>query len=63
MVNAIHGDPIVVNFYEEISLVHKKDDVYRVEKYWKGRKLKVKTWFGYNKHNSWITESDIQNIG
>ena len=51
------GEPIIGKFYEEeLSAVDKKDDVYRVEK------ILVK-WFGYDyKHNSWVPESDIQDI-
>lgn len=63
------GEPIIGKFYEqELSAVYKKDDVYRVEKIIKRKKVKSKKmalvkWLGYDsKHNSWIPESDIQDI-
>ena len=66
----LEGEPFIGKFYEEeLSEVDKKDDVYRVEKILKGKKVKGKKmalvkWSGYDsKHNSWIPESDIQNIG
>ena len=65
----LEGEPIIGKFYEEeLSVVNKKDDVYRVEKILKRKKVKGKKmvlvkWLGYdNKHNSWIPESEIQNI-
>ena len=61
------GEPIMGRFYEEeLSAVVKKDDVYRVEKILKRKKVKDKKmglvkWLGYDSmHNSWILESDIQ---
>ena len=63
------GEPIIGKFYEEeLSAVDKKDDVYRVEKIVKRKKVKGKKmvlviWLGYDsKHNSWIPENDIQDI-
>ena len=65
----LEGEPIIGKFYEEeLSGVDKKDDVYKVEKILKRKKVKGKKmvlvkWLGYDsKHNSWIPESDIQNI-
>ena len=56
-------------FYEqELSAVDKKDNMYKVEKILKKKKVKGKNmvlvkWLGYdNKHNSWIPEENIQNI-
>ena len=64
------GEPIIGKFYaEELSAVEKKDDVYRVEKIIKrkkvnGKKMALVKWLGYeSKHNSWIPEDDIQDIG
>ena len=56
----LEGEPIIGKFYEEeLSSVDKKDDVYKVN----GKKLVLVKWLGYDsKHNSWIPESDIQNI-
>ena len=51
-----------------VNAVDKNDDVYRVEKVLKRKKVKVKNvvlvkWLGYDsKHSSWIPESSIQNI-
>ena len=63
------GEPIIGKFSEEeLSGVDKKDDVYRVEKIAKskkvgGKKMVLVKWLGYDtKHNSWIPESDIQDI-
>ena len=63
------GEPIIGKFYEEeLSAVDKKDNVYRVEKVLKrtkvrGKKMVLAKWLGYGgKHNSWIPESDIQDI-
>ena len=60
---------IIGKFYEEkLSGANKKDDVYRVEKILKRKKVKGKKmvlvkWVGYDsKHNSWIPESNIQDI-
>ena len=60
----LEGEPIIGKFYEEeLSSVDKKDDVYKVEKNTKKKKLVLVRWLGYySKHNSWIPESDIQNI-
>ena len=62
----LEGEPIIGKFYkEELSRVHKKDNVYKVEKRKKvkGKKMVLIKWLGYDsKHNSWIPESDIQNI-
>ena len=65
----LEGEPIIGKFYEEeLSGVDKKDDVYRVEKVLKRKKVKGKKmvlvkWLGYDsKHNSWIPESNIQDI-
>ena len=64
------GEPIIGTFYEEeLSSVNKKDDdVYRVERIVKRKKVRGKEmvlvkWLGYDsKHNSWIPESDIKDI-
>ena len=65
------GEPNIGTFYEEeLSAVDKKDDdVYRVEKILNRKKVRVKKlvlvkWcMGYDsKHNSWISESSIQDI-
>ena len=60
------GQPIIDKFYEEgLSAVYKKDNVYRVEKVLKSKKVRSKKmvlvkWLGYDsKHKSWIPESDI----
>ena len=65
-----NGEPILGTFYEEeLSAVNKKDNVYRVEKIIKRKKIKGKKmvlvkWLDYDrKYSSWIPESDIQNIG
>jgi hypothetical protein len=65
----LEGEPVIGKFYEEeLSGVDKKDDVYRVEKVLKSKKVRGKKmvlikWLGYDsKHNSWIPESDLQNI-
>ena len=65
----LEGEPIIGKFYEEeLAGVDKKDDVYKVEKILKkkkvkGNKIALVKWLGYDsKHNSWIPESDIQNI-
>ena len=56
-------------FYEsELSAVDKKDDLYKVEKTLKGKKVKGKEmvlvkWLGYDsKHNLWIPKEDIVDI-
>ena len=63
------SEPIIGKFYEsELSAVDKKDDVYRVEKTLKRKKVKgtemvLVKWLGYdNKHNSWIPEENIKDI-
>ena len=63
------GEPVIGKFYEEeLSAVNKKDDMYRVEKILKKKKVKGKNmvlvkWSGYDsKHNSWIPEENIQSI-
>ena len=66
----LEGEQIIGKFYEEeLSAVEEKiDDVYRVEKILKRKKVKGKNmvlvkWLGYDsKHNSWIPESSIQDI-
>ena len=65
----LEGEPIVGKFYEEeLSSVDKKDNVYKVEKILKrktvkGKKMVLVKWLGCDSnHNSWIPESDIQNI-
>ena len=67
-----HEDESIIgklHVYEEVvNAVDKNDDVYRVEKVLKRKKVKVKNvvlvkWLGYDsKHSSWIPESSIQNI-
>ena len=59
-------EPIIGRFYEnELSAVDKKDDVYRVEKVLKRKKVKgvemvLVKWLGYSdKHNSWVPKKDI----
>jgi hypothetical protein len=58
------GEPIIGKFYEEeLSVVDKKDDVYRVEKILRRRKgMVLIKWLGYDKHNSWIPEINIKTI-
>ena len=63
------GEPVIGKFYEEeLSAVNKKDDMYRVEKILKKKKVKGKNmvlvkWSGYDsKHNCWIPEENIQDI-
>ena len=65
----LDGEPIIGKFYvQELSVVDKKDDIYKVEKILKRKKVKGKKtalvkWLGYdNKHNSWTPESDVQNL-
>ena len=65
----LKGEPIIVKFYDkELSGVDKRDDVYKVERVLKRKKVRGKImvlikWLGYDsKHNSSIPESDIQNI-
>ena len=62
-------EPIIGKFYEsELSAVDKKDDLYKVEKTLKRKKVKGKEmvlvkWLGYDsKHNSWIPKEDIVDI-
>ena len=62
-------EPIIGKFYEsELSAVDKKDNLYRVERTLKRKKVKGKEmvlvkWLGYSsKHNSWIPKEDITNI-
>ena len=51
-----------------MSAVDKKDDLYKVEKTLKRKRVKGKNmvlvkWLGYDdKHNSWIPEEDIVDI-
>lgn len=63
------GEPIIGKVYEEeLSADDKKDNVYRVEIVLKkkkvtGNNMVLVKWLGYDrKHNSWIPESDIQDI-
>ena len=63
------SEAIIGKFYEsELSAVDKKDDVYKVEKILKRKRVKGKDmvlvkWLGYdNKHNSWIPKEDIVDI-
>ena len=63
----LEGDPMIGKFYEqELSAVDKKDDLYKVEKILKRKKVDGKNmvyvkWEGYdNKHNSWIPEENLQ---
>ena len=50
----LEGELIIGKFYEE-----ELSDVYRV----KGKKMVLVKWLGYgSKHNSWIPESNIQDI-
>ena len=69
-VEDLEGEPIVGKFYEqELSAVDskaesKKDDMYKVEKILKKKKVKGKNmvlvkWLRYDKHNSWIPEENI----
>ena len=62
-------EPIIGKFYEsELSVVDKKDDIYKVEKTLKRKKVKGKEmvlvkWLGYsNKHNSWIPKESVVDI-
>ena len=62
------GEQIIGKFYEELSAVDKNDDVYRVEKVLnrktvRGNKMVLVKWLGYDSnHNSWIHESNIQDM-
>ena len=65
----IEEEPIIGKFYEEeLSAVNKKDDINKVKKILKRKKVKgmkivsLKWLVYYDKNNSWIPESDIQNI-
>ena len=65
----LEGEQVIGKFYEEeLSGVNNRADVYRVEKILKRKKIKGKNmvlvkWLCYDsKHNSWIPESDIQDI-
>ena len=60
---------LLESFYEsELSVVDKRDDIYKVEKILKRKKVKGKEmilvkWLGYSsKHNSWIPKEDIVDI-
>ena len=63
-------EPIIGKFYEsELSAVDRRDDdLYRVEKTLKRKKVKGKEmvlvkWLGYSsKHNSWIPKEDITSV-
>ena len=62
-------EPIIGKFYEsELSAVIKKDDLYRVEKILKRKKVKGKEmvlvkWLGYSStHNSWIPKENVVDI-
>ena len=62
------GELIIGKFYEELSAVDKKDDVYRVEKILKRKtvranKIVLVKLHGYDSnHNSSSHESDIQDM-
>ena len=58
-IEGLEGEPIIGKFYEEeLSAVNKRDDVYKVEKILKRKKVKGKKmalvkWLGYdNRHNN-----------
>ena len=55
------GEPIIGKFYEEeLSVVNKKDDRYRIEKVlWKKNGMALVKLFGYDSR-SWIPIRDIQ---
>ena len=60
---------LLESFYEsELSVVDKRDDIYKVEKTLKRKKVKGKEmvlvkWLGYsNKHNSWIPKESVVDI-
>ena len=62
-------EPIIGKFYEsELSAVVKKDDIYKIEKTLKRKKVKGKEmvlvkWLGYSsKHNSWIPKESVANV-
>ena len=62
-------EPIIGKFYEsELSAVIKKDNIYKVEKILKRKKVKGKEmvlvkWLGYSSsHNSWIPKESVVDI-
>ena len=63
------GEPIIGKFYEsELSAVIKKDNIYKVEKILKRKKVKGKEmvlvkWLGYSSnHNSWIPKENVVDV-
>ena len=56
------GEPIIGKFYEELSPVDKKDDVYRVEKILRKKNgMALVKWLGYDSR-SWVPLKDIKDI-
>ena len=57
------GEPIIEKFYEEeLSVVNKKDDTYRIEKVLQKKNgLALVKWLGYDSR-SWIPIKDIKDI-
>ena len=60
---------LLESFYEsELSVVDKRDDIYKIEKTLKRKKVKGKEmvlvkWLGYSsKHNSWISKESVVDI-
>ena len=57
------GEPIIGKFYEqELSLINKKDDTYKIEKILRKKNgMALVKWLGYNSQ-SWVPIKDIKNI-
>ena len=57
------GEPIIRKFYkEELSVVNKKDDTYRIEKLLRKKNgMALVKWLGYDSR-SWISIKDIKDI-
>ena len=55
------GEPIIGKFYEqELSLINKKDDTYKIEKILRKKNgMALVKWLGYDSQ-SWIPVKDIQ---
>ena len=57
------GEPIIGKFYEqELSLINKKDDTYKIEKILRKKNgMALVKWLGYDSQ-SWVSVKDIKDI-
>ena len=54
------GEPIIGKFYEELSVVNKKDNTYRIEKVLRKKNgMALVKWLGYDSR-SWVPIEDIK---